>query len=267
MAEQENRMGFIEYLVSKRVTNFSYLKKFFEERGVPWLNCIVMPDAELDTICKPAAPGDKIAKRTEQLFYLGMSVGPLLPLLNGDPFVRAMAQLIEEFDYICGNVVERNVKSARAKQGLGNMLDDTDEGAPVKGKIVKVGKTVVFNYLLVDFNIPCQLDMKQVLLSFCDVMIQAYQKFLDQSSASPVLFDPIQRIDNRIFTHILSPLTAELNKLSMQSAKRELSSLDDMFDSGEVEEEEEKEGDDESRDSSVSGRASSQASAAPAGPR
>mmetsp|Transcript_3931 Transcript_3931/g.6027 ORF Transcript_3931/g.6027 Transcript_3931/m.6027 type:complete len:275 (-) Transcript_3931:81-905(-) len=222
------RMNLVEYLVRKRTSNFAYIKRFHEDRSVAWMNTTLMADIEIDMYFR--SQGEKMSKRLEQWFVLGVSMAPLLQQPNGSFYIRALSQLIEEFDYYCANAVEKNVKRMKARQTA--IPQPVAEDEPVKGAIYKSGKYVVFTYLLIQsVNIPFGLDYRQVIFTMCEILTLVYRKFLDDSSCSSNLNDAILRFDARITSHVIIPLTTDLTSLSMKIINMQLSSLDSSFQS------------------------------------
>lgn len=84
----------IEYIVLKRQNTLDYLKRTHQGR-VYWLNVIRLSREDIESFYAPA----ELERRAEQLFILGLSVGRLLELSQGALVVRALAQLMEEYEY------------------------------------------------------------------------------------------------------------------------------------------------------------------------
>ena len=99
METSRAKSDMIEYMINKRVKNLDYLKRVHEGH-VFWLNVVKINSSDIERYYHPQT----LQKRVQQWFYLGVSIAPLLQLENGWSFVRACAQLMEEYEYHFANV-------------------------------------------------------------------------------------------------------------------------------------------------------------------
>jgi len=92
-------MDQLEYVVLKRQSTFDYLKRA-HHGSLYWLNVVKITKRDILQY-HTRHPHDPIvwAKRIEELFLLGLSMGKLLELPNGPMIVRAFAQLMEEHEH------------------------------------------------------------------------------------------------------------------------------------------------------------------------
>ena len=84
----------IEYIVVKRQSTLDYLKRV-HQGSVHWLNVITLSRSDINEFHEKTF----LVKRSEQWFFLALSLCRLLELPNGPVIVRACVQLLEEFEY------------------------------------------------------------------------------------------------------------------------------------------------------------------------
>jgi len=87
----------IEHIVMRRQQNWDYIKRAHQGK-VHWLNVIKLSKASIVA----NFPQEKLQKRIRRWFLLGLSLGRLLELGDGPPLVRALAQLVEEYEHYIG---------------------------------------------------------------------------------------------------------------------------------------------------------------------
>ncbi len=85
----------IEYIVTKRTANFDYIKRAHQGK-VYWFNTVQLSKPLIN---RGFASHKLLNKRSERWFTLGLSLAKLLEFPNGALLVRAMAQLIEEYEH------------------------------------------------------------------------------------------------------------------------------------------------------------------------
>eukprot|EP00300_Choanocystis_sp_HF-7_P036771 c52687_g1_i1.p1 GENE.c52687_g1_i1~~c52687_g1_i1.p1 ORF type:complete len:261 (+),score=62.18 c52687_g1_i1:120-902(+) len=222
MAEQNDcdRLGMIEYIVNKRHSNFEYLKKI-HEGGAFWLNCVKIAQEDILTFYgNPATQA-----RAEKFFILGTSVAPLLHLQNGIQYIRALAQLIEEYDYNYASTTMKSVMKIKSRAD-GDYVDDED--APIRPSMIKKDNVIIYQYLQTP-HVPCELDYFEVLSSLCDVLTLVYRKFVDPSSANPSIYDVIVRIDQRIKHHVISSTSMDISRVATKIAQEDSRLIDDTL--------------------------------------
>ena len=97
----------VENLVEQRSRAFEYLKRV-QQGDTHWLSTVALGSQE-----QPLHRGVD-ATTVLRWFYLGLSIGPLLQLQSGPPFVKAVLQLLEELHYHFANRAAQNMKGARS---------------------------------------------------------------------------------------------------------------------------------------------------------
>uniref|UniRef100_A0A7S1KQV0 Uncharacterized protein n=1 Tax=Percolomonas cosmopolitus TaxID=63605 RepID=A0A7S1KQV0_9EUKA len=134
----------IETLVSKRVQHLQYIQNIHKRaeinemrnvkgfsvqeeeeeekdstRGaqVPniyWMNTCPLTLHEITSFTHPS----QLSHRLSQWFHLGISLAPLLQLPSGWWFLRALGQLVEEWEYHFSNLVGQGMRYLRAMTGI-----------------------------------------------------------------------------------------------------------------------------------------------------
>ena len=97
----------VEDLVEQRSRTFAYLKRV-QQGDTHWLSTVELGPQE-----QPLQKGVD-ATTVLRWFYLGLSIGPLLQLQSGPPFVKAVLQLLEELHYHFANRAAQNMKVIKA---------------------------------------------------------------------------------------------------------------------------------------------------------
>ena len=97
----------VENLVEQRSRSFEYLKRV-QQGDTHWLSTVALGPQE-----QPLHKGVD-ATTVLRWFYLGLSIGPLLQLQSGPPFVKAVLQLLEELHYHFANRAAQNMKVIKA---------------------------------------------------------------------------------------------------------------------------------------------------------
>ena len=97
----------VENLVEQRSRAFEYLKRV-QQGDTHWLSTVALGPQE-----QPLHKGVD-ATTVLRWFYLGLSIGPLLQLQSGPPFVKAVLQLLEELHYHFANRAAQNMKVIKA---------------------------------------------------------------------------------------------------------------------------------------------------------
>jgi len=235
----------IEYVVTKRQSNFDYIKRVHQGK-VHWLNVIQIDKSSILKYYSPI----KLHKRVERWFLLGLSAGKLLDFPNGSLVVRALAQLLEEYEHYTnstGSLFAAKEKETKSKLSHVNMyLSPTAHTAPhtssvlsrfilaninnstepVKPQLSKIGKQVVYEFLQTPhISSAGSLDYCEVVYSLCDVLSLVYSKFLDQSCAVAVIHEAILKIDRKIMQMVISKISGDLTAIATPLLKLELKSL------------------------------------------
>jgi len=98
-------------LVSMRKENIDYLRRV-HQGGTFWLNCTLLTAADIQNYARTTVP----RQRSLSFFYLALSLGKLLDASpTGVPLVRALTQLVEEWEYHMAGAAVQGVKYVTAK--------------------------------------------------------------------------------------------------------------------------------------------------------
>lgn len=124
-----SRFELIEYIINKRVKNLDYIRRVHEGKAY-WLNIVKIRPEDIIQFYHP----DTLKKRVVQWFYLGISIAPLLQLDNGYQFIRACAQLIEEFEYHFANMAVQGMKILKSL-AISNNNEDEEEWSSQYGNL------------------------------------------------------------------------------------------------------------------------------------
>ncbi|EFP79093.2 uncharacterized protein PGTG_05414 [Puccinia graminis f. sp. tritici CRL 75-36-700-3] len=168
-------------LAHKRITTLVYLKKVHQGK-VHWFNTILLSRPELEKWFDH----HRMITRTTKFAILGMSLSSLLDINNLQDFLKAMINLLHEFESIPNDnfkpkitslsrgIFKQSSKSARKSAGgAGTDYSITlqDSGDPS------------FIYTP---NIPFDLDYFEVWITLSDMLVEVYQKMIKFiSSSSP----------------------------------------------------------------------------------
>lgn len=215
-----DRLGMVEYIVNKRHSNFEYLKKI-HEGGAFWLNCVQIAQEDILKFY-----GNSTQPRAEKFFILGTSVAPLLHLQNGSQYIRALAQLIEEYDYHYASTTMKSVMRIKSRVEGAELTEDQD--APIRPSMIKKDNVIIYQFLQTP-HVPCELDYAQVLSSLCDVLTLVYRKFIDPSSATAGIYDVIIRIDQRIKHHVISSTSMDVSRVATKIAQEDARLVDESL--------------------------------------
>eukprot|EP00162_Nutomonas_longa_P004770 comp15484_c0_seq1/m.23612 comp15484_c0_seq1/g.23612 ORF comp15484_c0_seq1/g.23612 comp15484_c0_seq1/m.23612 type:complete len:234 (-) comp15484_c0_seq1:67-768(-) len=213
---EDDRSDLIEHLVRRRAEGLEYVKRVYESRS-HWLNTVVVSERLL---------GDLYAlkdeqKRITQWFCLGVSAANLLKLQNGSEYVRAMGQLLEEYDYAFGGMAAQGYRMVR--NALGSEVK-TKDGIDIRPQIRQAGGSVQYLYLQRP-NIPFGLHYRHVVVSLCEVLVLGYRKFMHETVPDPVLCDAVVRIDKKLKHQVLSPMSRDLSKLAEGIIEEQINTL------------------------------------------
>ncbi|OAV91352.1 hypothetical protein PTTG_28005 [Puccinia triticina 1-1 BBBD Race 1] len=167
-------------LAHKRITTLVYLKKVHEGK-VHWFNTILLSRPELEKWFEH----QRMVTRTTKFAILGMSLSSLLDINNLQDFLKAMINLLHEFECIPNDnfkpkisslsrgIFKQSAKSARKSAGgTDYSITLQDSGDPS------------FIYTP---NIPFDLDYFEVWITLSDMLVEVYQKmikFIDLSGGS-----------------------------------------------------------------------------------
>ncbi len=163
----------LETLIDKRINNFLYLKKI-HEGGCYWLNCVLFEKNDLNNCIQLKCPDN----RSLTYYYLGLSVSSLLDITDGPPVIKALSQLMEEWEYAFSNAAIQGMKYVLARTSNGvypqftAVADDQDQ---IRSTVYKFDNDVIYQYLNFP-HVPFELDYIEVLFSLCDMLQLLYKK-------------------------------------------------------------------------------------------
>lgn len=100
----------LEHLVAKRTKNFKYFKKIHKGNHF-WLNTMYFSNEIIEEYVKKIVPRD----RGKHYLYLGLGIAKVLRLKVGSLSLRALAQLIEEWEYYVSGTGMQSMKYVMAK--------------------------------------------------------------------------------------------------------------------------------------------------------
>jgi hypothetical protein len=242
--------GTIDYVVARRQQSWNYIKRAHMGE-VHWLNVLHLSKA----LIMKSMPPEKLTKRTRRWFMLGLSFGRLLELSEGATLVRALSQLVEEYEHFIGAKLDVSksdatqtevdqqaqpflytgsaygsasahavvaVAAQQAQQAAASSQQET-----IKPTLRKVGRGIMYEYLQTQATVmPEHLDYCEIVHSLCDVLSLIYSKFLDASCQPASVHEAILRLDRKLKQLILTKITADLsNEVAGPAMKREISNL------------------------------------------
>eukprot|EP01087_Luapelamoeba_hula_P019348 TRINITY_DN6394_c0_g1_i1.p1 TRINITY_DN6394_c0_g1~~TRINITY_DN6394_c0_g1_i1.p1 ORF type:complete len:245 (-),score=60.86 TRINITY_DN6394_c0_g1_i1:40-774(-) len=219
-----------EKLIRKRLDNYLYIKRV-HQGTVHWMNTVLITQEDIRTFYSGVNPSksfrgpssaatsgvaapnpkDRIKKRVEQWFYIGISLAPLLEVDGGDSYVGAVATFWSEFE-LWKSKGPKKVLAARK-----------DFQVPSGGRTLTGSGGHEF---LNTPNIPCvALDYFEVVFTLCDLMEHIYKKFL-KPTLTPAVAKNVLKVDSRFKHHILGKISGDLNKLALGMLKQQIGAVD-----------------------------------------
>lgn len=242
----------IDYVVARRQQSWNYIKRAHQGE-VHWLNVIHLSKG----LIVKSMPPDKLAKRIRRWFMLGLSFGRLLELSEGATLVRALSQLVEEYEHFIGAKLDVSSKldsgatesdqaaqpflytgsaygSASAHAVVAVAAQQAQQAAAagsqhetIKPTLRKVGREIMYEYLQTQATVMADhLDYCEIVHSLCDVLSLIYSKFLDASCQPASVHEAILRLDRKLKQLILTKITADLsNDVAGPAMKREVNNL------------------------------------------
>jgi len=161
-------------------------------------------------------------------YSLGVSLAALLPQPPGAPFVRAVLQLLEEYQHYVASS-DRQFKITRARGHRlerGGMANDDDFSVSLQ----RSGGKVLYEYLLTP-HAAHALSGVQVALSLCEVLAKIYQKLIEAAAHSGTLaiVEAVMRVDERLEEHFVVPAVKHTEALAKNTLWQSLGRLDPLF--------------------------------------
>ncbi|KAI7890487.1 uncharacterized protein EV154DRAFT_248746 [Mucor mucedo] len=206
--------GLYEYLaelVSKRVATIKYIRKA-HEGNTHWFNTILLTRESLSGMY----PNSKMAKRTYNFYALGLSLGAILDITNPIDYIKALGQIMTEF--------ERHT-SDDSKQKMKNIF----RKAKSKDDHSFSDNTGEYGYLILP-HIPFEMDYFETFFTLIDIMAEAYYKLLvgtEGPICTQAYFELVLKCDGK-FKKIVTMVTKELDLLARHAIKEELKVIDPL---------------------------------------
>ncbi|SAM05469.1 hypothetical protein [Absidia glauca] len=219
--QQHQQLTLLEYineLVSKRVSTIQYLSRT-HQGSTHWFNTILLTRDDLDDMYS----NTKMMKRSCNFYTLGVSLGNLLHIINPIDFVKALAQLLTEFEHHTNDT---------SRQKMKNIFKKTNKSKDGSGHSDGSGE---YTHLIVP-HVPYELDYFEIFFTLCDILTEIYQRFiLDMEGCqhAQVYFESAVKADGK-FKKILSMITKELDALARNAIKDELKLIDPLSYSNKV---------------------------------
>ena len=164
----------LEALVQQRISNFIYLRKI-HEGGRFWLNIVLLNNSDIQRLVQSVVPKQRVVA----FYYLGLSLYSLVELKGGATMVRALSQLVEEYEYFCSGAAMQGMKLLLAKNSNcvypSLMAIDLTEDSLVRPSIFKFQNSVVFERLKTP-HVSFELDYVEVVLALSDALSNIYEK-------------------------------------------------------------------------------------------
>ncbi|RCH88998.1 hypothetical protein CU097_010215 [Rhizopus azygosporus] len=199
--------GLYEYLselVSKRVATIKYIRKA-HEGNTHWFNTILLTKENLQSMY----PNSKMAKRTYNFYALGLSLGTILDITNPLDYIKALNQIMLEFERHTNDDSKQKMKNIFRKK-----TDHSDNASD-------------YGYLILP-HIPFEMDYFETFFTLVDIVAEAYYKLLvgtEGPICTQAFFELVLKCDGK-FKKIVSMVTKELDIIAREAIKDELRMID-----------------------------------------
>ncbi|KAL9544894.1 hypothetical protein MBANPS3_007398 [Mucor bainieri] len=212
-ANNQLHPGLYEYLaelVSKRVATIKYIRKA-HEGTTHWFNTILLTRDNLTSMY----PNSKMIKRTNHFYALGLSLGAILDITNPVDYIKALSQIMTEFERHTSDDSKQKMKNIfrKAKSKDESALDNTGD----------------YGYLIIP-HIPFEMDYFETFFTLIDIMAEAYYKLLvgtEGPICTQAYFELVLKCDGK-FKKIVTMITKELDLLARNAIKDELKLIDPL---------------------------------------
>jgi len=156
----------------------------------------------------------RMKKRTFNFYILGFSLAPMLDIPNLSDYIKAMSQLLNEFEFHTNEHSKPKMKMFFRKSKVGG--DDSFQ------------ETGEYTFLYIP-NIPFDMDYVQTFFTLTDIMSEVYHKFLagGPEAYTQTFCELVLKIDGK-FKKIFSLIMKELDSLARQAIKEELEMIDPL---------------------------------------
>lgn len=207
-------------LGEKRKKCFSYLKDLYGG-GHLWLKCIRFSGEEITKFSDVSISSN----RTLYFFYFGLSLAKLVDQKSGVTLVRAVTQLLEEWEYYTASFSVQSMKYVMARNTLfafsQNAPQDSDSGL-----LCKFNNDIIYQHLLTP-SVSFDTDFIEVISSLCEIVTSLYDTLLrdDDCYVNTDIFAAIIRNDRRIQKQVTEPIITDLSELARQRITAEIDSI------------------------------------------
>ncbi|KAJ8659971.1 hypothetical protein O0I10_004197 [Lichtheimia ornata] len=211
---QPSLSEYLTELVSKRVATIKYLRRA-HEGSTHWFNTILLTKSDLSAFY----PNVKMQRRTCNFYVLGVSLGTILDITNTGDYVKALSQLVAEFETHTNDHSKQKMKNIFRK-ARGKEETMVTEGGD-------------FTHLIVP-HVPFELDYFETFYTLTDILVDAYQKLLEGSDGcTQAYFELVLKCDSKL-KKIFALVTKELDGLARNAIKDELKLIDPLSQSNRI---------------------------------
>lgn len=211
-----------EILFQKRKFNIEYIRKVHEGDSC-WFDCLLITKDDIQKLVANIVPKQRVLN----YFYLGLSLSKILELTTGSKIVRAILQLIEEWEYYFSGPGIQGMKFVMAKScntlyPKTSPLIEADGTEIFRPNIYKFNGSVVFEHLL-DPVLPFDLDYVEVLLSLSSTLLSVYDHFIKlELYNNATTYEAILKFDNKIKLNFINLIAKEITDLCMNESSNEI---------------------------------------------
>jgi hypothetical protein len=166
----------LETMIEKRKNNFQYLKTV-HDGGTFWLNTVMIDKNKLFSLVSDTTRVPPI--RSVMYYYLGLSLSKLLDLPPGPITVRALSQLLEEWEYYFASNTMQSMKYVMARTSsypYPQYMPNDGDIDQIRSGVYKFNNDIVYEHLQCP-HVPFNLDYVQVFYSLCEMLYELYDKF------------------------------------------------------------------------------------------
>jgi len=188
--------------ISKRTMLLMYFKHFFEDEAY-YFNTL---EFNSKAIMQHIQETEKLKKRVNSWAQLGYSVGDLLAVPNTVEFTRGLNALVSEFEHDKNESTSQKMKQLLKKNKKENNNSQNSTN-------------ITFNEMP---NIPYETDFLQTFFALCDVLAEAYKRFLqvDDRYLTKGYVEIVTKIDMNI-KKIVSSIIKEIDYSARQLLAQE----------------------------------------------
>jgi ubiquitin-protein ligase len=212
----------LEMLYQKRKFNIEYIRKVHEGDSC-WFDCLLITKDDIQKLVTNVVPKQRVLN----YFYLGLSLSKILELTSGSQIIRAILQLIEEWEYYFSGPGIQGMKFVMAKScstlyPKTSPIIESDGTEIFRPNIYKFNGSVVFEHLL-DPIFPFDLEYVEVLLSLSSTLLSLYDTFIKlELYNNATTYEAILKIDNKIKFNFINLIAKEITDFCMSESSNEI---------------------------------------------